>query len=184
MEVLVHLVFTVVKISVLASVYAALLLQVARFVRTVDPASPFARASTRPKRFWWRYGFLISVGLFLYSLTYWGNHGLGDYARIPLGHGEAMEEINGTMAYFEPVRAIDQSEVVAYQLADDVLCAQADDNLFYTYDLGSNLRQTFPDSTVYNAYAAGHQLPLSRQLRPFSAHYAQYWGGWRFWLLA
>ena len=43
-----------------------------------------------------------------------------------------MEQINGMMAYFEPVTAMDQPEIVSYKVADDMLCAKADDNIYFT----------------------------------------------------
>jgi hypothetical protein len=187
-EFLFHFIFTLIKIALQASVYATILLFLVAAYAGFYPHSALARASTRPKRFWWLGGFCISAALLLFSFTYWGNHGLGDYARIPLGHGEAMEEINGMEAYFEaevPLKlSADRPFIESFQVADDVLCGQANDKSFFTYDLVTKQQRSFSDASEYATYAAQHSLPAVSELKPFGKQYSDYWGGWRFWLLA
>ncbi|MBO2009913.1 hypothetical protein [Hymenobacter negativus] len=126
--------------------------------------------------------------MFVFSFTYWGNHGLGDYARIPLGNGEAMQEINGMEAYFEtdvPLElSSDQPFIDSFQVADDVLCGQANDKTFFTYNLVTKQQRHFGDAQEYATYATQHGLPAVREFKSFGAHYSSYWSGWRFWLLA
>ncbi|UOQ53704.1 hypothetical protein [Hymenobacter cellulosivorans] len=189
MEALFHLVFTCLKIAILASVYATLLLKLVRWYGPRAPTHPIVQASRPGRRFWWGSGFLMSVALFGYSLTYWGNHGLGDYARIPLGHGAAMEELNGVQAYFEPIRQLpghaDNGEVLAYQVHDDMLCATlGPDTTYVVYHLGSQYSHLFADRAEYETYARAHELPRPIEFEDFKQHYRRYWGGWRFWLLA
>ncbi|GAB3289781.1 hypothetical protein ACFQT0_08910 [Hymenobacter humi] len=184
MEYLFGLIFTLLKVSLQASVYATLLLSLARVTAAFAPTSWLAKSSANSKRFWWRSGFAASIVLFLIANTRWGDHGLGDYSRIPLGHGLAMEQINGTMVYFEPVTTRDHEEIISYKVADDALYAKANDNLYFTYDLQTKRYQTFDDSTAYNSNARNLDWPTSSQFQSFHRHYAQYWGGWRFWLLA
>ena len=128
------------------------------------------------------------AGLFLFSCTYWGNHGLGDSARIPLGHGEAIEETNGAEAYFDaevPLQlSTDQPFIAKFQVADDVLCGQANDNSFFVYSLITKEQQHFANEREYNAYAKPRGLAVSGELQSFWKQYGYYWGGWRFWLLA
>ena len=38
----------------------------------------------------------IAVGLFAFSFSYWGNHGLGDSSRIPIGNWQTISNINWT----------------------------------------------------------------------------------------
>ena len=126
--------------------------------------------------------------LLLMANTRWGDHGLGDYARIPLGHGLAMEEMNGHTAYFEPVSITEQSEiiteVISYQVSNDVLCAKMNNRLYFTYNLATKHYRTFTDSSAYNSAAKNLGLPITTQFEAFNRHYARYWEGWRFWLLA
>ncbi|RYU75458.1 hypothetical protein [Hymenobacter persicinus] len=189
MEALVHLVFTFCKVSIQASIYALLLLVLVQLLGYLLPSHLLVQASRNTKRFWWTSGFLISVALFIFSFTYWGNHGLGDYSRIPLGYGEAMEEMNGTMTYFEPIKNIagreDNPEIIAYQLRNDVLCAAlGSDSTFFVYDLASKRSRLFDGQRAYNDYAHRANLPTASHFEPFAQQYTRYWNGWRFWLLA
>ncbi|MCB2376534.1 hypothetical protein LGH70_03010 [Hymenobacter sp. BT635] len=129
------------------------------------------------------------MALFVFSFTYWGHHGLGDYARVPLGHGETMEEMNGVTAYFKPIQQLpdyeDAGEVLAYQVRHDMLCAVLDpDSTYYVYNLASKRSQLFADRTAYEAYAHGQDLPRPEEFEDFKRHYIRHWSGWRFWLLA
>lgn len=182
MDFLFHFAFTLLKVSLQASLYAALLLVLARVVGR--PGSWIARASEDARRFWVGSGFIVSVALVLFSFSYWGGHGFGDHSRIPLGRGEAIEQMNGVTTYFPPVTDIDQPELETFQLAHDMLCAKANDSYYFTYDLATKRLQTFPDEQAYNAYAKGNRLPSATQFKPFYWHYSRYWNGWRFWLLA
>ncbi|WP_201982811.1 hypothetical protein [Hymenobacter rubidus] len=184
MEYAFGLFFTLLKVAVQASIYATLVLVLTRIWAGFSPDSRLIEYLSNGKRLWWRSGFAASIALLLLANTPWGDHGLGDYARIPLGHGLAMEQINGTMAYFEPVTTIDQPEIISYQVANGVLCAKADKNLYFTYDLALKRYQIFADSTAYNSNAKNLSLPTTSQFESFNRHYARYWGGWRFWLLA
>ncbi|RTQ45926.1 hypothetical protein EJV47_24155 [Hymenobacter gummosus] len=188
MEFLFGFVFTLIKISLQAAVYATLLLGLALGLTRIWPASWLARRAQRPWQLWQSTCLLLAGLLFAFSFTYWGSHGLGDYSRIPLGHSEAVEENNGLDAYFEPSvpvdRPGDQAHLANFQVAAEVLCAAYDDGSYFTYDLASKDYQTFATGADYNAHARRRGLPLAEQFEPFSAHYRRFWGGWRFWLLA
>ena len=184
MEYLFRLIFTLLKVSIQASIYATLILILTKMWSGFSPSSRLAKFTHNGKRFWWRSGFTASVALFLVANTPWGDHGLGDYRRVPLGYGLAMEQINRMMAYFEPVTTLDQPEIVFYKVADDMLCAKADDNIYFTYDLQTRRYHTFSDSATYDSNAKNLGLPTSSQFESFHKHYARYWGSWRFWLLA
>jgi hypothetical protein len=188
MEYLFGLIFTLLKVAIQASAYATLLLILIRMWAAFSPDSGLAKFASNGKRVWWRSGLTASLVLCLIANTPWGNHGLGDYARIPLGHGLAMEELNGTTAYFEPVSIIETSdvitEVVSYQVFNDVLCAKTNDGQYFTYYLGARHYQPFADSTTYNSTAQKLGLPVETQFESFDRHYKRYWGNWRFWLLA
>ncbi|GAA4501613.1 hypothetical protein GCM10023172_23750 [Hymenobacter ginsengisoli] len=139
----------------------------------------------------WRRLFVVTyMALFVFSCTYWGDHGLGDSARIPLGHGEEMSELNGTDTYFEPKAPFVISDmggaqqIDKFKVVDDILCGQAEETRYFTYNLVTKQSRVFADSLAYNAYAAPRGLPPSGELESFWKQYSRYWGGWRFWLLA
>ncbi|RZK29077.1 MAG: hypothetical protein EOO63_09825 [Hymenobacter sp.] len=140
------------------------------------------------RRNFWQRSFIVAyAGLFLFSFTYWGDHGLGDSARLPIGHGEEIVEINSMAAYFEasvPITLPTDAPIVdRFRVASDVLCGRAGES-YFTYDLATKQQQLFADSQEYNAYARLHSLPGASELQSFRKAYASYWGGWRFWLLA
>ncbi|MGI4761476.1 MAG: hypothetical protein ACRYF0_12250 [Janthinobacterium lividum] len=190
MEYLFGLVFTLFKIAIQASFYATAARWLAQLADARQLDNALVRAS-RQKRQFWRRGFVVAyAALLLFSCTYWGDHGLGDSARIPLGHGEEMSEINGTETYFTakaPFTVADMDgaqEITKFQVADEVLCGHAEQTSYFSYNLVTKEHHVFADSIEYNAYAVAHGLPASGELQPFWKHYRRYWGGWRFWLLA
>lgn len=187
MEALIHLVFTLFKIAFQAAGYAALLLGLARLLRLISPGSWLARQARQPLRFWQDAVAAFATALFLFSLTYWGSHGLGDYSRVPLGHGEAVELIEVT-PYFEPAERIEGAggrfDLDSFAVVDGVLCAARGHGRYFTYDLAGKQYREFADASAYHAYAAAHGLPRAAQFESFYAHYGRYWHGWRFWLLA
>lgn len=190
MEYLFGFVFTLLKIAIQASFYAALACGLAWLTNTLPANNARLWASRQGWRLWQRSFVVAYAALFLFSCTYWGDHGLGDSARIPLGHGEEMQQINGTDAYFEgsmPFTVSDMAgsqQVDKFQVADEILCAQAERPFYFTYNLVTKEHHVFTDSLTYSAYATPRGLPPSSELQSFWKQYNHYWGGWRFWLLA
>ena len=170
--------------------YATLLLILAKLWAGFEPNSRVATFSANSKQFWWRSGFAASMVLFLIVTTSWGDHGL-ESARIPLGYGLVVERIDGAdgpVAYLEPVSITDQTQIIAkiaaYQVAGNMLCARDDNNRYFSYNLDTRQHRVFADSIAYNSVAKNLGWPLITKFESFHEHYARYWGGWRFWLLA
>ena len=101
MEVLIHLVIELAKISILGCIYATLILIIIKIIANNKPNSWFGRLSRKKLRLWCLSGLFISGGLFFFMFTNFGDHGLGDSARIPVGHWRAIQEVNGTQAYLQ-----------------------------------------------------------------------------------
>ena len=178
--------FTLFKIAIQASLYATLVRWLAQRADARQVDNALVRASRQSKQFW-RRSFMVAYGaLFVFSCTYWGDHGTGS-ARLPLGHGEAMNEVD-TEAYFEasvPFKLpTDSPWVSEFKVADEVLCGQASDKSYFIFNLATKENRLFGDAAEYNAYAAPRGLPASSELESFWEQYKRYWGGWRFWLLA
>ena len=76
--VLFHFIFELIKISILGCIYASLTLVAFKIIGRYKPDSWFAKASRKKLRLWFLSGLIISVGLFGFMFTYWGDHGLGD----------------------------------------------------------------------------------------------------------
>jgi hypothetical protein len=188
MEYLFGFVLTLLKIAIQASVYATVARWLARLADARQVNSALVRASRAGRQFW-RRSFVVAYGaLFLFSCTYWGDHGLGDHARLPIGHGEAVEELNGIETYFEaepPLKlSTDQPFIDTFQVTNDILCGQASDKSYFAYDLATKEQRIFANDAEYTAYAGLRGLAPISEFRSFWQQYGHYWGGWRFWLLA
>ncbi|MGZ3750804.1 MAG: hypothetical protein ACXVAU_05995, partial [Mucilaginibacter sp.] len=135
-----------------------------------------------PSNFKFKRIFLYFAGLLLvYSFTYFGDHGLGDEAYLPLGHWETMNAGDG-YPYFNPHNSPNQIRVDSFLVRGDHLC-MASDRLFYDYHLVSGELKQFNNRKLYNAHAIAHSLPLVTEFKQFWPQYNSYWNGWRFWVL-
>ena len=103
--------------------------------------------------------------LFVFSFTYYGNHGLGDESFIPLGHWETMSA-GDLYAYFTPSGTSNQIAVNTYQVKGDNLCAAVDSG-YIVYNLDTKKMIKFEAEQQYNAYALNHDLPVSNQFLDF-----------------
>ncbi|OOQ59250.1 hypothetical protein BC343_28425 [Mucilaginibacter pedocola] len=123
----------------------------------------------------------VAVLLFVFMFTYYGDHGLGDDSRIPLGHGKAIEASDG-YPYFKPDKQQGELHIGNFSVAGDNFCAEADSGFIF-YNLKSNQMINFKGESGYSSFAQKHKLPLPTEFEDFYTHYNRYWGGWRFWLL-
>ena len=96
MEVLFHLLFELVKISILGCLYATLIIYLLKLISKFKSNSWIEKILNRKKRAWFVIGFLVSISLFIFLFSYWGNHELGDSARIPLGYDKEISNTNWT----------------------------------------------------------------------------------------
>ena len=184
MEYLFGFLFTLFKIAIQASLYATLVRWLARLADARQVDNAFVRASRNRKQFW-RRSFRVAYGaLFVFWFSYWGDHGLGDTARVPVGHWETVEETNSIATYFKPLSLPSGAPLItSFQAGNGVLCGRANDGSFFAYDLSLNQQRLFADSEEYTAYASQHDLPAISEFQSFKKQYDRYWNGWRFWLL-
>jgi energy-coupling factor transporter transmembrane protein EcfT len=176
MTVLFHFLFVIVKSYILALIYTPLIW----FLWVL-----ILKVRKKYTGFKWKKVFpvylITGVLLIIFSFTYYGDHGLGDDSRIPLEHGEAIEQ-GDHFAYFTPKQTGKQVHVKAFVLKGDNLCMSVDSG-YKVYNLKTKGVVNFSDGQMYDAFAFSYGLPLSLQLQNFKSQYDEYWGGWRFWLL-
>jgi energy-coupling factor transporter transmembrane protein EcfT len=171
-----HFGFELVKIAILAAFYASIIFAVTLVVYKV--------IKKRTAINWIVFMGIhlsIAVSLLVFSFTYYGDHGLGDDATIPLGHFTVMNSSDG-YAYFETSSPYDQISVDNFLVKDDNLCMVSGNELFIC-QLQTGKMKKFADAAQYNSYALAHNLPRADHLRKFWPQYDDYWNGWRFWLL-
>lgn len=193
MEVLVHFVFELIKISVLGCIYASLTLVIFILIGRKYPESWFSKVARKKLRLWFLSGLTITIGLFFYMFSYWGNHGLGDGPQIPIGNGEIISNTD----WVDNCYLLDGNDghgngvdIAKFLVSDNKLCAKFDGETFYDYkneyfilDLGTKKMREFETEMEYNQFAKTNNLPLSTQLQSFRDNYSDHWHGWRFFLL-
>ena len=169
-----HFLFEIVKIALLATGYSAVLFLLLYVVAEI-PKLKFKKV-----RFYAIYR-VVAVVLFVFMFTYYGDHGLGDDSRIPIGHWESIRASDG-YPYLEMPGHSGQLNIGTFSLSGDIICAEADSGIVY-YNLRSNRAVTFKREAAYITFANRYKLPLPDEFEDFYKHYREYWGGWRFWLL-
>lgn len=189
MEALFHLIFELVKISILGCIYATLMLAIFKIIGHYKPDSWFSRVSKKKMRLWFSSDLIISVGLFLFMFTYFGDHGLGDSARVPVGHWRAIQEVNGMQAFIQDEGPISMIEIDKFIVTADFvygLSGDATENYdgkFFVYDLANNIVNTFEQEKEYSDFLISKNLDTKPAYKDFNYYYRQYWSGWRFWTL-
>ena len=172
---IIHVAFELFKIVSLAAAYT-FALYILKFLYTE------IKRDNRVKEVKFLSVYVPVVGLMLiYSFTYYGDHGLGDEAHLPIGYGETIDE-SDNYSYFDSEKEARQINVDSFLVRHDHLCI-ASDTLIYDCQLKSGEVKKFTDEKIYDAYASGHHLPKLKEFKKFSPQYAAYWNGWRFWCL-
>jgi hypothetical protein len=197
--ILFHLLFELAKICVLACVYASLFLLILRLAASIKPKGWWDIISVNKIRFWFRSGFLMSVALFLFMFTYYGDHGLGDNARIPIGHMRAVHQADSYYTYLQNSEG-GQLRIVKFKVENNNLYAETQQN-FKTEDNNAETQYKFnadeKEFVIWNLQTdkwksyktkkefinSANNIPDPDSYKFFSEIYSQYWYGWRFWLL-
>jgi hypothetical protein len=186
MEVLVHFIFELIKISILASVYAALTLLVFKIIGRCKPGGWFDRVTKKKAKFWLLSGFIISVGLFFYMFTYFGDHGMGDSAKVPIGYFKEVRQINGTDSYIQNSKG-DQLGITNFTFGNNRLYAETQKEGgkgdYVVWDLRNDRWTFYKTKADYLTAARQNNYPAPDRFEEFENHYRRHWHGWRFWLL-
>jgi len=169
-----HFGFDIFKIAVQAAVYSSIIMLL-KFILV----KAIGDSKLRQVKFKHIY-FTVAGLLFIFSFTYYGNHGLGDESSIPLGYSKSMNASDG-YAYFDLERG-KQIDVDSFKIYNEHLCFASKDK-FYAYQMSTDKWWVFNSKKEYETYASSHHLPLVSEFKTFYPQYDVYWNGWRFWLL-
>jgi hypothetical protein len=178
MSVLFHFIFSLVKIAALATIYSTLILLTARLISRLGPNSPIDKLTRDKFKFWKSTSYVLAVGLFIYSFTYWGDHGLGDSSLIPVGHGQSIHNGDASFTYFY-TSDNEQRHIYNYAIKSGLVCAEQDDNRYLIYNLETKELKEFNSMKEYEDYAKANELPTTSEFKDFIEHYEDYWNGWR-----
>lgn len=186
MEVLFHGIFELIKISILGCIYATLTLLTFVVIGHFKPDSWFARVSKDKWRLWVNSGLIISVGLFIFMFTYFGDHGLGDSSRVPVGHFKVVKY--GADAYLQNDKG-DQLGIINFTFDNNRLYAETQ-NISYepkgdyvVWDLRTDEWTFYKTKADYLKAAIANSYPTPDKFDDFYEHYKRHWNGWRFWCL-
>ncbi|WP_066617601.1 hypothetical protein [Rufibacter roseus] len=173
------------KIAVLATAYATLTFLILYLLSKATSIKLFQKWRTKKFYTWLPIGFTYSIGLLIFSFTYWGNHGLGDSSRIPVGHGQAIYNSDGAFTYLYPdkKKTSYQLQFLTFTVSQNKLSAEKEDGRYVVFDLKTSELKEFESQATYNQYALSNSLPGSNEFKDFISHYHDYWKGWRFYLL-
>lgn len=184
-----HLIFELIKISILSCVYASLILLIFKIIAKYKPNSWFESVSKKKFKLWFSSGLCLSFFLFFFMFTYFGDHGLGDIARIPVGHSKAIQEVDGVQAYIQEEGPISMLGIDRFKITDDFLygfISKGNENYegsYFVYDLANNTVKTFEKESDFINLLKIKNLDRKTDYKDFGYYYNQYWLGWRFWLL-
>lgn len=192
MEFLIGFIGSLIKIGILASIYALFIVLVFKAISKKIPNSQFRKILEKKSQLWLVSGLIISLLLFIYLFTYSGNHGFGDGPRIPIGHGVIMDNTNWDQyGYIRELQTSDSMnvETTTFKVKNNILCGNLDSgfydykNLYFVYDLQNKSLLEFKSQKDYEYFATKHNLPLPNEFKSFRENYWDYWGGWRLILL-
>ena len=188
MEVLIHFVFQLIKIGILAIIYASILIGILLIIGKFKKTEYLEGIKSEKIKSWFSFGLLISIGLFIFSFTYWGNHGLGDGPIIPIGHWETIENTNWTeYGYLQEQKTSDGNEIetTKFKVTNHKLCGNLKssfynyDNLYFILNLKTDEITEFKTESEFNEYAKNNELPKSNELLTFGENYRNHWNGIR-----
>lgn len=184
-----HLIFELIKISILSCIYASLILLIFKIIANYKPNSWFERVSKKKLKLWFSSVIYISIFLFFFMFTHFGDHGLGDSARIPIGHWKAIQEVDGMQAYIQDEGPISMIEIDRFKITDDFVygfISEGNENYegtYFVYDLVNNSVKTFGEERDFINLLKTKNLDKNLDYKDFSSYYIEYWNGWRFWFL-
>ncbi len=169
-----HFLFEIVKIALLSAGYSAVLFLF------LDVIAKMPKLKFKKVSFFDIYR-IVAIVLFVFMFTYYGDHGLGDESRIPIGNGKSVYASDG-YPYLQMPAHSGQLNIGTFSISGDIICAKADSGILY-YNLKSDKVVRFKREAAYIPFADKYKLPLPEEFENFYKHYSEYWDGWRFWLL-
>ena len=178
-----------IKIAIHATVYATLTFIIIYVVSQTTRIEIIKKWMNRKFLTWWVTGLIYSIGLFFFAFSYWGNHGLGDSARLPVGHGQAIHNVDGVRTYFYPdlKKSYKQLHINDFALNDNKICAELSKenvNKYLVFNFKTSELIEFQNQQDYKIYASKNDLPETTEFKSFQKNYHDFYlPRWKFYLL-
>jgi hypothetical protein len=168
---LIHFIFELIKISILTLIYSYFLLLLIKKLQPSLTSKFLNRLNIRTG---------IFILLFIWQFTYWGNHGLGDSSRIPLGFGKEIKQIDAS-SYIEPKKN-HTIGIQSFSVLDNQFYGLTSEEMLITWNLETNTVTSYQSKEDY-IETEKTAIPSGKQFSTFWGAYKNHWNGWRFWLL-
>jgi len=188
MEILFHFIFEIIKITILSCCYATLVFVIFMIIGHFKPNSWFGRIVKKEVKLWLVSVCIIWLGLFSFMLTYHGDHGLGDYARVPIGYGKVVEQVDAAYAFLENSNR-EQISITNFTFDENNLYAETRNDFdrekgdFVVWNLRDDSWTFYKTKEDYLEIAEQNNYPTPDEFKDFLKFYKEHWSGWRFWLL-
>jgi heme/copper-type cytochrome/quinol oxidase subunit 2 len=158
---------------ILSTIYSTVFLLVLLLLSKTGSSVWVRRQMGRKFRFWICTHFIISIALFVYSFSYWQDTGLGDHSRIPIGHGQDIQNEDFAYTYFYPdpkkntPNNNEDLPIEKYKIVNDFLCAEISHQntnspafTFIAYNLQNRSFEKFNSKPEYVTYALAQKWLL------------------------
>ena len=187
MEYLIHLLFELFKISILSVFYTTIIFILFRLLSKKYPDNKLINQINNLKKFIVKTYLLIYGLLFIFLFSYYGNHGLGDYARIPIGYGKSVEQINSSIDYISIENSPEMFKIGRFDIKKNYLVADLEynntnekENGYIVWNLKSDKLFRINSLSELNEYNINED---DLEFEYFDDKYDSYWSNWRFFLL-
>ena len=135
---------------------------------------------------------VYGITFLIYSFSYWKNTGFGDFARIPIGNGYSVSNIDAAFTYLEPERNNSgrQACLNKFIVSNGKLCSEFTgynsagcENCFIVFDIEGEKIYEFHSLNAYASFAQQNRLPESLNFKDFWENYNAYWSSKNKWYL-
>jgi len=117
-------------------------------------------------------------------LSHYGDHGLGDSARIPLHHDNSIQQIDITSYIgYTIIDSFHFTDDFVFGVTHSDTFTKIKQSLYFAYNLQNNHTSQFKSKAEFHTFLLQNNLDTSADLKDFDYHYNKYWRGWRFFLL-
>ena len=188
----------IIKIIILSTVYTTLIFLILMLIQRKIKNKWLENRMKRKIRNWLLIHFLVSLGLFAFSFSYWQDTGLGEAPQLPIGYGQVIYSPDYAWTEFYPDLEKtelneDELKIGNFKIKDNFLCAEVSHQNtespnfnFIIYDLAKKTFITFTNETDYTVFVTKNKLPLKSELYNFNKHLGEYFENkpkWQKWLL-
>jgi len=188
----------IIKIVILSTIYSTVIFAVLVLVLRGRKNVWLENRMKHKTKNWLLTHFLISIGLFAFSFSYWQDTGLGEAPQLPIGYGQIIYSPDFEWTEFYPDLKKtelnkDELQIGNFIIKDNFLCAEISHQNtdspnfdFIVYDLPKKTIVTFTNETDYHEFARKNNLPIKADLYNFKTHFQEYFDNkpkWQKWLL-